>query len=186
MDINIKIGSFVTQYESGYWEVMSIVDKIADSDYKSDKVSYLKGDIIGKFIILKKVCTMEFKPRIDFSYCDATWCKLVSEDILKQIQNLFISNNKFKEKYDNAEVVLRPMITNFWINLDKFEIEEFNKIINNLPNKFTIDEFWELAIKYKKYIKNPPTKYLLNFFSLPWLVNENGDRYYFGCEIVKM
>lgn len=54
MNNNLKIGSFVTQYESGYWEVIDIKDKIADCDYKGEKVSYCKGDIIGKWIILKK------------------------------------------------------------------------------------------------------------------------------------
>lgn len=186
MDNNIKIGDFVTQYESGYWEVIDIKDKVADSDYKTDKVSYSKGDIIGKFIILKKVCTIKFKPKIDFSYCDAAWVTLVPEDTFDQIQNLFINNHKFKEKYDNAEINLPLMITNCWIDLDKSDVENLNNIIENLPEKFTIDEFWKSAIKYKQYIKTPPVNYLLNFLTLPWYVNENGDRYYYDCKIVKI
>ena len=65
-------------------------------------------------------------------------------------------------------------------------VENLNKIISNLPEYFTIDEFWKIAIDYKQYIKNPPVKYLLNFYSLPWYVNNNGDRYYYECEIVKI
>lgn len=183
MDNNIKIGSFVTQYEAGYWEVIDIKEKIADCDYKNDKVTYHKGDIIGLWVILKKVCTIKFKPKIEYSYCDSSYVKLVSEDILNQIKQLFVDNHKFKEKYDKAEIMFRPMINNCWIDLGKSDFENLNKIISNLPDKFTIDEFWKLAIDYKKYIKNHPVKYLLNFFSLPWYVNNNGDRYYYGCEI---
>ena len=82
MNNNLKIGSFVTQYESGYWEVIDIKDKIADCDYKGEKVSYCKGDIIGKWIILKKICTIKFKPKIEYSYCDANWVKLDRKSVV--------------------------------------------------------------------------------------------------------
>ena len=72
------------------------------------------------------------------------------------------------------------------INCGCFINETKRNIHNEERYRYPYDKFWKIAIDYKQYIKNPPVKYLLNFYSLPWYVNNNGDRYYYECEIVKI
>ena len=54
---NISIGDFVTAYGTGYWQLIDIKPKIAFDDYDSEDLKWKKGDILGKWVILKKVFT---------------------------------------------------------------------------------------------------------------------------------
>ena len=182
----LKIGDFVTSYESGYWQIIDIKQKIADFDYSNDKVNWKKGDLIGQYIVLKKVLTNKFKPKIDFSYVDSAWVKKVSDDVQEKINNLFEENIKFKEKYDNTEVILPPTIKNCWVKLNNEQAKELENIIKNLSSDFTIDEFWNQAKNYKNFITNYPSDYLLNFLTFPWNVDENGNMHYYSCELKKL
>ena len=53
--MELKRGDFVTGYGSGYWQLLDIKPKIAIDDYKSETVSWKKGDLIGQWAILKNV-----------------------------------------------------------------------------------------------------------------------------------
>ena len=50
----LKIGDWVTQYSSGYWKVLNILPKYADSDYSYNGNMWQKGDRLGDWVILKK------------------------------------------------------------------------------------------------------------------------------------
>ena len=181
----IRIGDFVTSCEAGYWQLIGIKPKIADADYSGEKVKWKKGSVIGQWAILKKAFTPKMKPKIDFSYVDASWICPVSADELNSIQTYFADNPDYKVKFDNAEVKLNPIITNCWINLSDKEEDSLHQIINKLPAQFTIDDFWEKAKKFKGNISNPPASHLINFFSYPWSMDKKANIVYFGCELVK-
>ena len=181
----IKIGDFVTSYGSGYWQLIDIKPKIATEDYTGETEKWKKGDVIGQWVILKKAFTSKMKPRIDFSYEDSSWLRPVSEDVLKEINQYFAEHPDYKAKFDNADVILRPMITNCWFDLPGEKEDEFRACLGKLPSKYTMDEFWKVAKKYKEYATNPPAKYLLNFSTYPWELDRKANLVYSKVEMVK-
>lgn len=126
------------------------------------------------------------KPRIDFSYVDASWLKPVSPEVLTKIQGYFAENPDYKYKFESAVIKLRPMITNCWINLTENEISELRMLVDKLPSRFTIDEFWKTAKRFQKNISSPPTSHLINFITYPWDMDKNANLIYSGFEIEKL
>ena len=181
----IRIGDFVTASNAGYWQLIDIKPKIADEDYSYGNVSYKKGDIIGKWVILKKAFTAKMKPKIEFAFEDSSWLRPVSEEILSEINKYFSEHPDYKEKFDNAEVKITPMITNCWMNLPEEKEEDFRKVLEKLPSKYTMDEFWVKAKKYKEYVSKPPSNYLLNLFTYPWDMDKKANYIYSGWELTK-
>ena len=181
----LKIGDFVTGYGSGYWQLIDIKPKIASEDYASDSVRWKKGQVIGQWAILKKCFTSKMQPRIDFSCEDSAWVKPVGNDILVDIQKYFEDHPEFKRKFDTAVIKLRPMITNCWLDLPEEKEEEFKSTLQNLPVKYSMDEFWKVAKDYEEYVSKPPAKYLLNLFTYPWDMDEKANLIYFGWELTE-
>jgi len=185
--MSIKVGDFVTAYGSGYWQLIDIKPKIATENYKGENVSWKKGDTIGSWVILKKAFTAKMKPRIDFSYEDASFLRPVSGEILSEINRYFEEHPDYRKKFDNAPMKLSPMITNCWVDLPKEAEGDFRAVIGAMPERYTMDEFWTSACDYKKYIvQNPPCGYLINLLTFPWDVNGDGDPIYHGCELTKI
>lgn len=181
----IKIGDFVTSCDAGYWQFISIKSKIATEDYDGETAKWKKGELIGQWVILKKAFTPKMKPRIDFAYVDSSWLRPISENILKEIEHYFAGHPDYKAKFDSAEVVLRPMITNCWLDLPEDKEDAFKACLEKLPSHYTMDEFWKTAKKYKEYAAKPPAGYLLNFSTYPWEINEKAELIYSKVEIVK-
>ncbi len=181
----IKIGDFVTAYRSGYWQLVSVKPKIATEDYTDGDISWKKGQLIGMWAILKKCFTAKMKPRIEFSYEDLNWIKPVDDDVLGDINKYFKDHPEYKEKLDNAEIRLEPMITNCWLDLPKDKESDFKATLQNLPARYTEDEFWLIAKEYKKYLSNPPARYLLNLFTYPWDVDKDINQVYSNWALVK-
>ena len=150
---SFKIGDFVTAYSSGYWQLIDIKPKVATEDYSCENIHWRKGDLLGEWVILKKAFTPTMKPRIDFSYVDASWLKPVSPEELTEIQDYFTENPDYKCKFESAAIKLRPMITNCWINLSENEVAELRALVDKLPTRFTIEEFWKKAKKFKYIYK---------------------------------
>lgn len=184
--MSIQIGDFVTSCEAGYWQLIDVKPKIADEDYCGSHTKWKKGDVIGQWAILKKAFTPKMKPRIDFSYLDASWLKPVSLEVFGEIQDYFAKNPAYQYKFDHAEIRLRPMITNCWINLSENEIDDFKACIANMPDRFTMDAFWKKAKKFKKNISSPPTSHLIHFKTFPWSMDPKANLLYFSCEIVTL
>ena len=181
----VKIGDYVTGYGSGYWQLIDIKPKIATEDYVGEGIRWKKGQIIGQWAILKKCFTDKMKPRIDFSYEDIAWVKPVSDDIRKEIEKCFQDNSKHKQKFDDAEIKLQPMITNCWLDLPEEQESEFRATLQKLPAQYTMDKFWKVAKDYKKYVSNPPTKYLLNLLTYPWDMDKKANLIYSDWELTK-
>ena len=165
--------------------MIDIKPKIADEDYYGNTAKWKKGDVIGQWAILKKAFTPKMKPRIDFSYVDASWLAPVSSEVLTKIQDYFSENPDYRCKFENAPIKLRPIITNCWINLTESEVTELQVIIDKLPSQFTMVDFWKKAKKFKKNIASPSTSHLVNFISFPWNMDSKANLIYFGCEIVE-
>ena len=182
----IKIGDYVTGYGSGYWQLIDIKPKIATEDFTSENARWTKGQIIGQWAILKKCFTAKMKPRIDFSCEDSSWIKPVPNDIRIEIEKCFEENPKHKQKFDNAEIKLRPMITNCWLELPEEKENDFKTALQNLPPQYSMNEFWDVSKNYSQYVSKPPTKYLLNLFTYPWNIDENANLIYFDWELKKL
>ena len=181
----MKIGDFVTGYGSGYWQLIDMKPKIADEDYVSETIRWKKGQVIGQWAILKKCFTNKMKPRIDFSYEDLTWVKPVTNDILVEIKKYFEEHPEFKQKFETTVVKLQPMITNCWFDLPEEKEAEFRTALKNLPPHYTMNEFWKVAKDYKKYLSNPPSKYLLNLSTHPWDMDKKANLIYFEWDLIK-
>ncbi len=181
----IQIGDYVTGYGSGYWLLIDIKPKIATEDYAGKNVSWKKGDIIGKWAILKKCFTSKMKPRIDFSYEDFSWLQPVSKEISDEIRHYFEQNPKYKEKFERAEIRLNPMISNCFLCLPEDKVSEFKEVLEDLPEVYTMEDFWETANTYKQYAVLPPAGYLLNLFTYPWNTDKKGNLLYFKWELTK-
>lgn len=184
--MSIRVGDFVTSCHAGYWQLIGIRPKIAEEDYFSETVRYKKGDIIGQWVILKKAFTPKMKPKIEFNFTDASWLKHVSPGVKAEIDKYFAEHPDFKEKYDNAEVNIRPMIKNCWINLDEKEEAKLREIIAELPSGFTMDEFWKKAKKFRDNTAKPPSSHILNFSFYPWDMDKKANFIYFKCVLDKI
>ena len=182
----IQIGDYVTGYGSGYWVLIDIKPKIATEDYVGETVSWKKGEVIGKWAILKKCFTNKMKPRIDFSYEDFSWLKPVPKEISEEIEHYFEQNPKFKEKFERAEMRFAPMVTNCYLCLPEEKEMEFRAVLDNLPAVYTMDDFWKTAGAYKQYAVLPPAGYLLNLSTYPWHVDQKANLLYFDWELIKL
>ena len=181
----IKIGDYVTVYYSGYWQLIDIKPHIATDDYSSEHAQWKKGQIIGQLVVLKKCFTDKMKPRIDFTYEDSRWMKPVSDNILVEIEKYFEEHPDYKQKFDNAVVKLSPDIRNCWMDLPEEKEEDFRSTLKKLPDQYTIDEFWKVAKRYKKYVSKPPARYLLNLSTYPWNIDKKANEIYFDWELIK-
>lgn len=172
-------------YSSGYWQLIDVKPKIATEDYSCESIHWKKGDLLGEWVILKKVFTAKMKPRIDFTYEDSRWLKFVSSEVIAEIEKYFDEHPEFKQKFDDAKVKLPETVTNCWFNLPEEKEYEFRSILEKLPQTYTMDAFWEVAKDYTQYISKPPTTYLLNFSTYPWEMDEEFNSIYHAWDLIK-
>ncbi len=183
----IKIGDWVTQYEVGYWKVVNIFPKYADSDYSYNGISWKKGDRIGEWVILKKGFTPKMKPRNACDFVDAQWCKPVTNDILQSIEAAFDENPKAKAKFEKAPNMPDPAIGSAWMALTDEQAESFSEHIKKLPTRFTLAQFWSWCASYEQYIVNASkATHILYLFSYLWEIDDNFDTLHFAPELKKL
>jgi len=181
----MKTGDFVSSYSAGYWQIVDIKPQIADSDFNDDNSMWKKGDVIGQWVILKKCFTSKMKPRIDFEYVDSVWVSPLPKEVVADINRFFLEHPDYKEKFENAPIKIQPTITNCWLDLPTEKEEEFKELLLKMPQEFTIDDFWKRAKKYKKFISDPPSRYLLNFMCYPWSLDRKANIIYHRAELIK-
>ena len=180
----IKIGDWVTQYSSGYWKVVGIFPKYADEDYSYNGISWKKGDRLSDWVILKKGFTAKMKPSNACEFVDAQWCKLVSEDVVQSIEATFAENPKVKQKFDNAPDLPNPSVNSIWMKLSDEQVEAFSKIISNLPERFTEEQFWTNCADYLQYKTDPSNAtHILYLSSYLWEISDNFEPLNFNPEI---
>ena len=93
----LKVGDWVTQYSAGYWQVVGIFPKYADEDYSYGDNSWKKGDRLGDWVVVKKGFTAKMKPSNACEFLDSKNCQLVSQDVVRAIEDAFAENPKIKK-----------------------------------------------------------------------------------------
>lgn len=177
----INLGDWVTQYSAGYWQVVDIKPKYADETRNDAYAKYKKGEIIGQYAVVKKGFTPKMKFKADVECVDIQWCNPVSDNVITEIERYFAENPKHKEKFDNLEIKLPPMVNTLWIELDGASLERLDNLLANLPPKFTFDEFYKMLTdnRLAQYITEPPANCCLRLMTyIPWDVDEHGDLLY--------
>ena len=182
----LKIGDWVTQYSAGYWKVVAIFPKYADEDYSYNGRSWKKGDRLGDWVVLKKGFTAKMKPSNACEFLDSKNCQLVSQDVVRAIEDAFAENPKAKEKFDNAPSMPNPSVYSVWMSLSDEQAKAFADVMSKLPERFTLDEFWKISADYRQYVVKPPQyTHILYLYSYLWEVNDNCEPLHFGYEIKK-
>ena len=182
----LKVGDWVTQYSAGYWKVVAIFPKYADEDYSYNGQSWKKGDRLGDWVVLKKGFTAKMKPSNACEFLDSKHCQLVSQDVVRAIEDAFAENPKAKEKFDNAPSMPNPSVYSVWMSLSDEQAKAFADVMSKLPERFTLDEFWKLSADYRQYVVKPPQyTHILYLYSYLWEVNDNCEPLHFGPEITK-
>lgn len=183
----IKTGDWVTQYSAGYWKVLSIVPKYADEDYSYNGTSWKKGDRIGDWVIVKKGFTPKMKPANGCEFVDAQWCRPVSDETLRAIEGTFAENPKAKKKFDAAPDLPKPSVASFWLALTDDQAAAFETLFRDLPERFTLDQFWAAAADYRRFITDPAqATHILYLFSYLWEISESFDPLHFAPELRKL
>ena len=183
----LKIGSWVTQYSAGYWKVVNIFPKYADEDYSYEGKSWKKGDRLGEWVILKKGFTNKMKPSNACEFVDSQWCKPVSNDVIEAIEAEFEKNPKAKQKFDNAPDMPNPSVASAWLKLSDEQADSFVEVISNIPDKFTMEQFWMFADNYRQYVVDPANAtYILHMYSYLWEISDDFEPLHFKPEIKKL
>ena len=184
---SIRVGDWVTQYSAGYWMVINIFPKYADKDYCFNGKSWKKGDRLGDWIVLKKGFTPKMKPSNACEFVDAQWCRPVSRDILHLIAATFEENPKTKDKFENAPSMPKPSVSSTWMVLTDEDAELFSEHIKNLPERFTLQEFWAWSASYSEYIADPSkATHILNLFSFLWEIDDKFEPLHFAPVLKKL
>ncbi|MBQ8879565.1 MAG: hypothetical protein IJY69_01835 [Clostridia bacterium] len=182
----LKVGDWVTQYSAGYWKVVAIFPKYADEDYSYNGQSWKKGDRLGDWVVLKKGFTAKMKPSNACECLDSIHCQLVSQDVVRAIEDAFAENPKIKEKFDNAPSMPNPSVYSVWMSLSDEQADSFAELLSSLPDRFTLELFWKRSADYRQYVAKPPHyTHILYLYSYLWEVNDNCEPLHFGPEITK-
>ena len=182
----LKIGDWVTQYSSGYWQVVGIFPKYVDEDYSYGDNSWKKGDRLGDWVVLKKAFTPKMKPSNACEFLDAQNCQIVSNDVVRTIEVAFAENSKAKEKFDSAPSMPNPSVYSVWMSLSDEQAEAFAGVISKSPERFTLEEFWKCSADYRQYVTKPPHyTHILYLYSYLWEINGDFEPLHFSPQLKK-
>ena len=142
---------------------------------------------MGDWVILKKGFTPKMKPSNCCEFVDSQWCKPVSDDILQTIEAAFAENPKAEQRFDQAPSMPKPSIASGWMMLSDEQADSFCELFSKLPERFTLQQFWIVAVDYQKYIVDPSkATHILYLFSYLWEISETFDPLHFGPKLKKL
>lgn len=182
----LKIGDWVTQYSKGYWQIIDIKPKYAEEDYQYENGFFQKkGDLIGSWVLMKKGFTPKMKFMRGSDVCDSEWCKAVSADVAKMIDNYFQENPADYEKFSSSPFVDRPAVSTTWLHLTPDEVVLFERIIKELPTRFTRDYAMKCFEKQglKKCFSLPPANYRFVCWHTLWELDDDFNPIYKNPEL---
>ena len=177
----MQIGTWVTQYSKGFWQIVDIKPKYADTDYVNDDGTIIrKGDLIGSWVLLKKGFTPKMRFRVDSDVVDSYWCTPVSKDILESINQHFNDNPKDFQKFIDTPFVEKPSICTTWLELTPEQVTLFRRAIDELPDLFTKAESLIIFEKYNlsQCFSSPPSRYAFVCEHTLWELDENYNPLY--------
>lgn len=180
------IGNWYTQYSAGFWQLIDIKPKYADSDYSYGEKSWKKGDRIGDWVIVKKAFTPKMKKSIQVECVDSSHLKEVSSETAAAICAFFEQDSKYMEKFNSTANIPAPYIQNMWLELSDQEAAELAEVIGILPAAFTMDKLEEtVSFDLRGAITRPGNacSYILNLFHYPWELTENFNPIFCGAQL---
>lgn len=177
----LKAGDWVTQYKKGIWQVMQLKPKYAEENTQIDGTSYLKGDLIGQWIIMKKAFSSKIKFQIDFDVCDSFWCHKVTKDVLVLINSYFKNNPLDMIRFNNANYIEKPAICCLWINMPEKHAGLFLKALSSLPPLFTMPHLISILNSFQTasiLTLRPPSNFVLYLQHTLWEYDEKHEPLY--------
>lgn len=180
----IRKGDWVTQYSAGYWLVLDVIPKYADSDYDYDGTAWKRGDRLGDWAILKKGFTPKMKPGNACELVDARWCAPVAQETRDAIEAAFAGNPKAKQKFNSAPDLPRPAVSSAWLHLSGEQAQALALLLRTLPERFTEKQLWTALAAYEPLIVRPDeATHVLYTFSYRWETGEDFMPLLFGPEL---
>lgn len=190
----LEIGTWVTQYSAGFWQIVDIVPQYADEDYKNKTTNWKKGDLIGYWALLKKGFTPKMKFKIEFECVNAYWCKEVSKEQKDAIQSFFEANPEKKIRFDHTPWKDKLAVNALWLTLENdTKFEYVSECLKKLPSKFTLDYFSnyikEIGIHHC-FIKGPSFEekdkqmYIIYLYTNLYEVDDNRNLLYQNPQII--
>ncbi len=178
---NICVGSWVTGYSAGLWQVVDIFPKYADQDYQTESLHCKKGERIGNWAILKKGFTPKMKFRLGCDYSDAVWLKPVDHEVLEDIQSFFQNNPQKYQQFLDYSVKIAPARVGVWFQIPQNEVEMLEKTLKTLPERFTKAELSSLLNQSGLHceISNPPGDYHIWLSCFYWELSDEFDQLFF-------
>lgn len=182
----LKVGDWVTQYSSGYWQIVDIKPKYADEDRKTDLINYKKGDLIGSWILMKKGFTSKMKFRVDSDVCDSTWCKIVSDKILDQINEYFEKHPQDYETFISKAFIDRPAISTTYLKIAPEQLPVFKQAIKDLPKQFTYESGIDVFKRYgvEDCFSKPPSNYIFVCEHTLWEIDDQFNPLYKNPKLI--
>lgn len=185
----LVIGNWYTQYSAGYWQLIDLKPKYADSDYSGENTSWKKGELIGVWAIVKKAFTAKMKKSIRVECIDSLHLTEVSAEIAAEIRNQFEQDPKYLDKYNGASNTPEPTIINVWLKLTDEQADKMSSKLELLPARFTMEQLEEIMqADIRSAMTNPggSCNYILNLLTQPWELTEEFDNIYCGAELRKL
>ena len=177
----IRVGSWVTGYSAGYWQVSAIFPKYADRDYQTESFSCKRGDRLRDWVILKKGFTPKLKFRLGSDYSDSYWIKPVGNEVLDKINLFFQENPQKYQQFLDYEVSIPPQRESVWINIPSEEIQKLKEFLKMLPNRFTKNDLYAVICSCGLHceLSKPPADYVIWLSCFYWELSEAHEQLYF-------
>ena len=137
----LRIGNWYTGYSAGFWQLIQTFPKYASFDYEGENAKWKKGDLIGRWCIVKKAFTPKMKKSLRVEFTDSAWLKPASEEAVCQINQLFQDSPEYKKRFDLFDNTPAPMITNHFVSLTDSEEADLIPKMRLLPSPFSTDQF---------------------------------------------
>lgn len=178
---SIRVGSWVTSYNAGYWQISAIFPKYADQDYQTKSFSCKKGDRLRDWVILKKGFTTKLKFRLGSDYSDSYWIKPVGKEVLDKINLFFQENPQKYQQFLDYEVAIPPEREGVWINIPSEEIQDLKESLKKLPNRFTKNDLSAVIRNCGLHceISKPPADYVIWLSCFYWELSEAHEQLFF-------
>lgn len=148
--VELKIGDWVKGYHSGYFQVVGFGNLYG---FRDDEW-YKKGEIISDMVNLKQGFTSKMKFKLNADAVAVQWIKLLSEDIINEINQFWVDNPDKKREFD--AYTAPEQLGDLWYAIDIVEesVEQWKEAVDKLPKKINQEQlegwFAKRILMYRK------------------------------------